>query len=124
MAEGRNLLTENESKQLLASYGIPVVQTVVCETVEKAMETAESMKYPVVVKLNSETITHKSDVGGVQLNIKDKEGVQTAWNTIRNNLEKLGKIDGFQGVTYIKHHGIFFISMNIHLLWNPARLTF
>lgn len=99
LAEGRNLLTENESKQLLASYGIPVVQTVVCETVEKAMETAESMKYPVVVKLNSETITHKSDVGGVQLNIKDKEGVQTAWNTIRNNLEKLGKIDGFQGVT-------------------------
>ena len=99
LAEGRNLLTENESKQLLASYGIPVVQTVVCDTVEMAMETAESMKYPVVVKLNSETITHKSDVGGVQLNIKDKEGVQTAWNTIRNNLEKLGKLDGFQGVT-------------------------
>ena len=60
---------------------------------------AEGMKYPVVVKLNSETITHKSDVGGVQLNIKDKEGVATAWNTIRNNLEKLGKLDGFQGVT-------------------------
>ena len=99
LAEGRNLLTENESKQLLASYGIPVVQTIVCDTVEKAMETAESMKYPVVVKLNSETITHKSDVGGVQLNIKDKEGVQTAWNTIRNNLEKLGMLDGFQGVT-------------------------
>lgn len=99
LEEGRNLLTENESKQLLASYGIPVVQTVVCETVEKAQEVAEGMKYPVVVKLNSETITHKSDVGGVQLNIKDKEGVATAWNTIRNNLEKLGKLDGFQGVT-------------------------
>ena len=69
------------------------------ETVEKAVETAEGMKYPVVVKLNSETITHKSDVGGVQLNIRDKEGVVTAWNTIRNNLEKLGKLDGFQGVT-------------------------
>ena len=75
------------------------MQTVVCETVEKAQEVAEGMKYPVVVKLNSETITHKSDVGGVQLNIKDKEGVATAWNTIRNNLEKLGKLDGFQGVT-------------------------
>lgn len=99
LSEGRNLLTENESKQLLASYGIPVVQTVVCDTVEKAQEVAEGMKYPVVVKLNSETITHKSDVGGVQLNIKDKEGVATAWNTIRNNLEKLGKLDGFQGVT-------------------------
>ena len=99
LSEGRNLLTENESKQLLASYGIPVVQTVVCDTVEKAMETAESMKYPVVVKLNSETITHKSDVGGVQLNIRDKEGVRNAWNTICNNLEKLGKSEGFQGVT-------------------------
>ena len=99
LAEGRNLLTENESKQLLASYGIPVVQTVVCDTVEQAQEVAEGMKYPVVVKLNSETITHKSDVGGVKLNIKDKEGVVTAWNTIRNNLEKLGKLDGFQGVT-------------------------
>ena len=99
LAEGRNLLTENESKQLLASYGIPVVQTVVCETVEAAVATAEQMKFPVVVKLNSETITHKSDVGGVQLNIRDAAGVAAAWNTIRNNLEKLGKLEGFQGVT-------------------------
>lgn len=97
LEEGRNLLTENESKQLLASYGIPVVQTVVCETVEKAQEVAEGMKYPVVVKLNSETITHKSDVGGVQLNIKDKEGVATAWNTIRNQPGEAGQAGRLPG---------------------------
>ncbi|KAK8797380.1 hypothetical protein WA158_004588 [Blastocystis sp. Blastoise] len=99
IASGRNLLTEAESKELLASYGIPTVQTLIAETAEDAAKLADSMGYPVVVKLNSETITHKSDVGGVQLNLKNAEQVKEAFNTIKSNLEKLGKVDGFQGVT-------------------------
>lgn len=99
IASGRNLLTEAESKALLQSYGIPTVQTLLAETAEKAAELADSMGYPVVVKLNSETITHKSDVGGVQLNLRNAEQVKEAFNTIKGNLEKIGKADAFQGVT-------------------------
>jgi acetyltransferase len=59
----RTLLTEYESKQLLAAYGIPTIAT----SDREAVEIAEILGYPVVLKLHSETITHKTDVGGVQL---------------------------------------------------------
>lgn len=96
---GRDLLTEYESKELLAAYGIPVVKTVYADTADKAAAVAKELGFPVVVKLNSETITHKSDVGGVQLFLKDEAAVKNAFNTIKTNLDKLGKSSGFQGVT-------------------------
>jgi len=68
-ASHRTVLTEKESKQLLSIYGIPVVETVLCKTAAEAGARAKAMGFPVVVKLNSETITHKSDVGGVILNV-------------------------------------------------------
>ena len=61
---GGTLLTEFESKQLLASYDIPIVETRIANTVDEAIAAAEEMGYPVVLKLLSETITHKTDVGG------------------------------------------------------------
>ncbi|MGB8699786.1 MAG: CoA-binding protein, partial [Thermosynechococcaceae cyanobacterium] len=72
-AEGRTLLTETESKQVLAAYHLPTVQTLTAATVEEAIERADALGYPVVLKLWSETITHKTDVGGVQLNLGDRE---------------------------------------------------
>ncbi len=68
---GRHLLTEAESKQLLAAYSIPTVPTIIATTPDAAVETAEKLGYPVVLKLHSETVTHKTDVGGVQLNLTD-----------------------------------------------------
>src|SRR5262249_30999967 len=70
---GRTLLTEVESKRLLAAYGIPTVETRVASGEEEAVAHAEALGYPVVVKLHSETITHKTDVGGVQLNLPDAD---------------------------------------------------
>ncbi len=80
---GRTILTEFESKELLTAYGIPTVVTRIATTVEEAIRIAGEIGYPVVLKLHSETITHKTDVGGVQLNLKDAEAVRTAYNLIR-----------------------------------------
>ncbi len=97
--EGRDLLTEFESKKLLEAYGIPTTHTVRAATADEAIAQADAMGYPVVVKLDSKTITHKVDVGGVQLNLKDAEAVRSAFDLIARNLEERGKSDGFDGVT-------------------------
>ncbi|MEO8027374.1 MAG: bifunctional acetate--CoA ligase family protein/GNAT family N-acetyltransferase [Bryobacteraceae bacterium] len=81
-ATGRGLLTEFESKQLLALYGIPVVETRLAVTADDAVREAESLGFPVAVKLNSETITHKTDVGGVKLNLCDAGAVRAAFAAI------------------------------------------
>jgi acetyltransferase len=96
---GRTLLTEAESKGLLNAYGIPTVETRVATSVESALEQAEQLGYPVVVKLHSKTITHKTDVGGVRLNLTDARGVREAFGAIRDRLEELGKLEAFDGVT-------------------------
>ena len=83
----RTLLTEAESKQLLAAYGIPVVETLVATTSEDAVAAAEQLGYPVVLKLHSETVTHKTDVGGVYLNLHSAEEVRHAFEAIAHNLE-------------------------------------
>src|SRR6185295_8812368 len=67
--KGRTLLTEAESKSLLAIYGIPTVTTEVAATADQAVNAANRIGYPVVLKIHSETITHKTDVGGVQLSL-------------------------------------------------------
>ncbi len=94
-ATGRNLLTEYESKQLLNAYHIPTVDTRLADSPEAAVSQAEAIGYPVVLKLSSETITHKSDVGGVKLNLKDADAVKSAYNSIREAVPP----EHFQGVT-------------------------
>jgi acetyltransferase len=95
----RTLLTETESKQLLAAYGIPTVETRVASSEAEAVQCAEGIGYPVVLKLYSETITHKTDVGGVQLNLKDAAAVRTAYRTIETSVQEKAGAGHFQGVT-------------------------
>ncbi|MBD2312283.1 bifunctional acetate--CoA ligase family protein/GNAT family N-acetyltransferase [Desertifilum sp. FACHB-1129] len=95
----RSLLTELESKQLLAAYGIPTVTTQIATSAEEAAEIAQQIGYPVVLKLHSETITHKTDVGGVRLLLKDAETVKRAYHAIEESVgEKVGS-QHFLGVT-------------------------
>ncbi len=96
---GRTLLTEVESKEILAAYGIPVVPTRVAESPEAAVEAAEQMGYPVVLKLYSHTLTHKTEVGGVQLNLPDAEAVRRAYRQIQTNVAEKAGSQHFQGVT-------------------------
>ena len=98
-AEGRIILSELESKEILRAYGIPIVATGVAKTEAEAVELADAAGYPVVLKLWSKTITHKTDVGGVQLNLTDEKGVKKAFQTIRISVkEKVGE-EHFLGVT-------------------------
>ncbi len=83
---GRTLLTEVESKQLLAAYGLPTVETRLAKSEAEAVEIAGEIGYPVVLKLHSETITHKSDVGGVQLNLTNAAAVRRAYRAIEKGV--------------------------------------
>ncbi|MBS1856391.1 MAG: bifunctional acetate--CoA ligase family protein/GNAT family N-acetyltransferase [Acidobacteria bacterium] len=97
--EGRPILTEFESKQLLAAYGIPVAKTVIAKSKDEAVAAANDIGYPVVLKLFSETITHKTDVGGVQLNLGDAEAVARAFTAIEKSVAEKAGAQHFQGVT-------------------------
>ena len=97
--EGRSILTEFESKQVLAAYGIPVAKTIIAANAGDAVKAANEIGYPIVLKLYSETITHKTDVGGVQLNLGNAEAVDKAFHAIESSVaEKVGA-QHFQGVT-------------------------
>jgi acetyltransferase len=96
---GRTLLTEAESKQLLKAYGIPTVETIIAEKEDDAVRAADRIGYPVVLKLHSETITHKTDVGGVQLNLTDADHVRKAYKDIFNGVAQKKGREHFQGVT-------------------------
>lgn len=78
LAEGRTLLTEVEAKRVLAAYGIPVGRTEVAADADAAVERAEAIGYPVALKILSREITHKSDVGGVALNLENADAVRRA----------------------------------------------
>lgn len=96
---GRTLLDEYEAKQLLALYGIPIVETLVATNVEEALKCARQLRYPLVVKLYSKTITHKSDVGGVKLNLNSEQEVAKAFEEIQSSVSRLVGPEHFQGVT-------------------------
>lgn len=83
---GRTVLSEFESKELLGCYRIPVTPIRLAMSADEAAATAESLGFPVVVKLHSHTITHKSDVGGVQLNLRDAVQVRQAFDGIRSRV--------------------------------------
>ncbi|MBE0621952.1 MAG: bifunctional acetate--CoA ligase family protein/GNAT family N-acetyltransferase [Burkholderiales bacterium] len=88
---GRTLLSEFESKQVLAAYGIPTVPTHIADSENDAVKCAAAVGYPVVLKLHSQTITHKTDVGGVQLNLVNEEAVRHAYRAIESAVEAAGK---------------------------------
>jgi acetyltransferase len=78
LGSGREWLTEPEAKSILAAYRIPVAETRVASTVEDAVAAAQAVGFPVVLKILSPDITHKSDVGGVALDLADDVQVRAA----------------------------------------------
>lgn len=95
---GRTLLTEPESKEILAAYGIPVVPTVVATSEKEAVEKAAQFAGPVVLKVYSHTITHKTDVGGVKLDLNDEAAVRAAYREIEKTVRARGSVGDFLGV--------------------------
>ena len=98
-SHGRALLTELESKQLLSLYGIPTVETLLAASEDEAARLASKIGFPVVLKVFSETITHKTDVGGVKLNLQDEAAVRSAYRAIQASVAEKAGPDQFSGVT-------------------------
>jgi acetyltransferase len=98
-SHGRVLLNEFESKEILSDYGIPTVETRIAQTEDAAALCAHDLGYPVVLKIFSETITHKTDVGGVKLNLEDEASVRSAFQAIKDSVERIAGPDQFSGVT-------------------------
>ncbi|MBA2535169.1 MAG: bifunctional acetate--CoA ligase family protein/GNAT family N-acetyltransferase [Rubrobacter sp.] len=94
---GRTMLTEFEAKQVLDAYGIPTVETEVARSPDEAVELADQFGYPVVLKLDSETITHKTDVGGVRLNLQNSGEVRRAYTEMESSISETYSPEDFGG---------------------------
>src|SRR5580658_8385638 len=97
--DDREILTEFESKQVLKAYGIPVVETRLAASVDEAVGAARDIGFPVVLKLNSQTITHKTDVGGVKLSLADEAAVREAYLDIERSVSEKAGREHFGGVS-------------------------
>jgi acetyltransferase len=98
-AAGTTLLSEFDSKAVLSAYGIPTVPTRIARNLPEALLAAEDIGFPVVLKLHSKTITHKTDVGGVALDLMDRPAVEAAFNLIRDSVVRAAGAEAFGGVT-------------------------
>jgi acetyltransferase len=97
--ENRELLTEDEAKKLLDYYNFPIATTKVAKNPDEAVAFAHQIGYPVVLKILSPQITHKTDAGGVILNINSDAEVRDAYNLIMQNVKNYNKSASIIGVT-------------------------
>jgi acetyltransferase len=89
LKEKRTLLTEAEAKALLAAFGLPVPRTVVARSRDEAIALAREIGFPAVLKIHSPDITHKSDAGGVRLNLQNEDMVASAYDEMMRNVASL-----------------------------------
>jgi acyl-CoA synthetase (NDP forming) len=86
--DGRKNLLETEAKTVCAAYGIPVTEFELAKDEVQAVKAAEKIGFPVVLKIVSPDIIHKSDIGGVVVDLKDASSVRTAYQQIMKNVKK------------------------------------
>ncbi|GCC10349.1 succinyl-CoA synthetase subunit alpha [archaeon] len=84
--DGRNVLLGSESSVIMEAYGIPVAKSILTDSPRAAVRAADSLGYPVVMKVASPRIQHKSDVGGVRVNVKDSSEVKSVYNEILDSV--------------------------------------
>lgn len=97
LAEHRKVLSEIESKAILAAFRIPIAKAVVVRSPTEALLIAEEFGFPVAMKINSPDITHKSDAGGIRLNLGNAQAVRSAYHDIIQAVQKKNpgaRIDG------------------------------
>ncbi len=99
LGEGRDILTEPESKSVLGAYGVPVVETVTAPDADAAVAAAERIGFPVAVKILSPDISHKSDVGGVVLGLEAGDAVRAATESMLARVRKQKPAARIAGVT-------------------------
>jgi acyl-CoA synthetase (NDP forming) len=97
--EDRTVLTEIEAKQILIAAGIDCTDTRLAATKEAAVGMSEQLGYPVVLKVSSVDITHKSDAGGVKVNLKNKTEVENAFDAIMTSCKATAPAARIQGIS-------------------------
>ncbi len=109
LAEKRSTLSTAESKALLHAFSIPVTQSIECHSANETLVAAETIGFPVAMKINSPDITHKSDVGGVRLNISNAHAIRNAYNELVDEVRAKNAQAKIAGVTvesmYTSRHG-------------------
>lgn len=121
------VLGEADSKEILSAYSIPVVETVVARSEEEAVQAASRIGYPIALKVVSSQITHKSDVGGVALNIQTETGLRTAMQEIRERVSRLRPdaiVDGFAVQQMLRRPGAheLIIGVTMDTIFGPTIL--
>jgi acetyltransferase len=99
LAERRQVLTEIESKALLGAFRIPIATTAIARSPNEALVIAESLGFPVAMKVHSPDISHKSDVGGVRLNLHNAQAIRSAYKEIIAEAQKHRPEARIEGVT-------------------------
>lgn len=99
LAEGRHVLSESESKAVLEAFRIPTARALVVRSPNEALIQAETLGFPVALKINSPDITHKSDAGGVRLGISNAQAVRSAYNEIMETVQRNRPEARLDGVT-------------------------
>jgi len=99
LGKNATLLPEPESKEVLSSYGIPVNRTLISTSPEHAVDIAEEIGFPVVLKIHSPDIVHKTEAGGVILNLNSKEEIESAFKKIVENARNYNSKAQITGVT-------------------------
>ena len=100
--EGRPNLLEEEGQEVLRAYGFPLPKSTLAKTENDAVKTAKKIGYPVVMKIASPQIIHKSDAGGVKVNLKNDNEVKVAFKTIVTNAKKYNKKAEIKGVLIVE----------------------
>jgi len=96
LAEGRTFVLENEAKDIMKGYGIAIPAYDTAKSADEAVTKAKKIGYPVVLKILSKDILHKSDAGGVKINLKDDSEVRSAFQEIIQNARRYGSEKGVQ----------------------------
>jgi acetyltransferase len=98
-APDKGFMSESDSKEVLAAYGLPVIKTEIAESETQVIKIAEEMVYPLVMKLHSPDITHKTDAGGIFLDLRSQEDVRHAFTNIMVSAKKYDPDARINGVT-------------------------
>lgn len=101
-AQGINQLTTMQSLQIFDAYGLPLPKFGIAQSLKDAKTIANQISYPIVLKLSSKTVTHKTDIGGVITNIKSEEELGFWWNRLVDRLNKANLVDTLDGIVVMQ----------------------
>ena len=101
-SEGRTNLLEDEGREILDAYGFPLPESSIAVTEDQAVDVANKIGYPIVMKISSPQIVHKSDAGGVKVNLTNDDEVRDGFKAIMENAKKYDSNAEIKGVLIVE----------------------